>query len=203
MLLQGTAPGILGGIVKGFKAGKMVHTMESSTDPKSSFSQLEEKFLKPPFSESFPTVPDNEEVELNIGSATSITIIFLFVDSSLTSCLCFGTDDIEIDEEPPMAASSSHEVTNMKRGKPDFPVFVFMYVWIFKDQQRSFCSAEKGNERERLLGAPDDTKPRLRTREEIIAKYRKTEVTSDDGFSLSNLLYLKNRSSNKSCHLMW
>ncbi|KAJ4704421.1 Transducin family protein / WD-40 repeat family protein, putative isoform 5 [Melia azedarach] len=47
---------------------------------------------------------------------------------------------------------------------------------------------EKGNERERLLGAPDDTKPRLRTREEIIAKYRKTEDASSVAANARNKL---------------
>lgn len=42
----------------------------------------------------------------------------------------------------------------------------------------SFCTAEKETDREKLLGVPDDTKPRLRTPQEIIAKYRKATVKS-------------------------
>ncbi|KAK3212319.1 hypothetical protein Dsin_017025 [Dipteronia sinensis] len=126
---QGTAPGILGGIVKGFKGGKVDHPMDITTPPKSSFNHLEGKFSKPPFSDSSPTDKNYEEaMELNI-------------------------DDIEIDEAPSMAATSSHVATDMK--------------------------IEKKTERERLLGAPDNTKPHVRTREEIMAKYRKAEdVTS-------------------------
>ncbi|KAH9736585.1 v-snare coiled-coil domain-containing protein [Citrus sinensis] len=124
---QTTAAGILGGIVKGFKGEKMFHTLDVSIDPKSSFSQLEGIFSRPPFPDLSPAATNNEEIELNI-------------------------DDIEIDEPPSMMATSSHEVTNTKK--------------------------EKLSERERLLGAPDDAKPRLRTREEIIAKYRKAEDAS-------------------------
>ncbi|XP_049407712.1 uncharacterized protein LOC125871161 [Solanum stenotomum] len=58
-------------------------------------------------------------------------------------------DDIEIDEPVPVASSSSHNTQNSKIG----------------------------TEREKLLDSEgDDAKPRLRTREEIIAKYRKTGV---------------------------
>lgn len=58
-------------------------------------------------------------------------------------------DDIEIDEPVPVASTSSHNTQNSKRG----------------------------TEREKLLDSEgDDAKPRLRTREEIIAKYRKTGV---------------------------
>lgn len=60
-------------------------------------------------------------------------------------------DDIEIDEPVPMASTSSHSTQNIKRG----------------------------TEREKLLDSEgDDAKPRLRTREEIIAKYRKAEDAS-------------------------
>ncbi|XP_049368485.1 uncharacterized protein LOC125833389 [Solanum verrucosum] len=58
-------------------------------------------------------------------------------------------DDIEIDEPVPVASTSSHNTQNSKTG----------------------------TEREKLLDSEgDDAKPRLRTREEIIAKYRKTGV---------------------------
>lgn len=124
---QTTAAGILGGIVKGFRGEKMIHTLDDSIDPKSSFSQLGGIFSRPPFPDLSPAATNNEEIELNI-------------------------DDIEIDEPPSMMATSSHEVTNTKK--------------------------EKLSERERLLGVPDDAKPRLRTREEIIAKYRKAEDAS-------------------------
>ncbi|KAJ0027944.1 hypothetical protein Pint_34863 [Pistacia integerrima] len=124
---QGNAPGILG-IVKGFKVGKDIHTVDISTAPKSSFTHLEGIFLKPPFPDSSPTVTNDEKVvELNI-------------------------DDIEIDETPSVAAASSHEVAYMKK--------------------------DKGTDRERLLGTPYDTKPKQRTYEEVIAKYRKTEDAS-------------------------
>lgn len=121
---QGTKPGILGGIVKGFKGGKVDHSVEITLNPKSDFSHLEGAFSKQPFSDSYRTAVDTEEVvELNI-------------------------DDIEIDEPSlPTATTSSQDVKHMKR--------------------------EKWSEREQLLGATDDMKPKLRTPEEIMAKYRK------------------------------
>lgn len=121
---QGTKPGILGGIVKGFKGGKVDHSVDITLNPKSDFSHLEGAFSKQPFSDSYRTAVDTEEVvELNI-------------------------DDIEIDEPSlPTATTSSQDVKHMKR--------------------------EKWSEREQLLGATDDMKPKLRTPEEIMAKYRK------------------------------
>ncbi|XP_030925506.1 uncharacterized protein LOC115952465 isoform X1 [Quercus lobata] len=121
---QGTEPGILGGIIKGFKGRKVPHTEDFIPNPKVNFSHLEGIFLKSPFSDSSPAVTDNQEAEeLNI-------------------------DDIEIDEPLPAASSSSHDFQNIK--------------------------TEKGTERERLFqGGTDDTKPRLRTPEEIMATYRK------------------------------
>lgn len=48
----------------------------------------------------------------------------------------------------------------------------------------------KGTERERLFqGGTDDTKPRLRTPEEIMATYRKAGVISYDGFSLTSTVF--------------
>nr|GMC93790.1 Syntaxin-binding protein 5-like [Ipomoea batatas] len=73
-------------------------------------------------------------------------------------------DDIEIDEPTPMASTSSHEVQNTER--------------------------DKKTERERLFdfeGA--DTKPRLRTHEEILATYRKAgDASSAAGQARNKLL---------------
>ncbi|PIA32290.1 hypothetical protein AQUCO_04500116v1 [Aquilegia coerulea] len=114
---QGTAPGILGGIIKGFKGKKMSYTENSNEDlPKS--PHLDSIFSTVPFSDPSPDIGDHQEVELDI-------------------------DDIEI-EEPVAVASSSYVGKNIK------------------------------SEREKLFeGANEDIKPRLRTQEEIIAKYRK------------------------------
>ncbi|GLT66184.1 hypothetical protein SLA2020_385670 [Shorea laevis] len=121
---QGSASGILGGMVKGLKGGKVNTTTKAEYD----FSHLEGIFLKPSFSQTFPTVANSQEVEE------------------------LSIDDIEIDETP-LVASSSHEFVKTK--------------------------GEKETDREKLLGVPDDTKPRLRTPQEIIAKYRKaTDATS-------------------------
>ncbi|KAI9115963.1 hypothetical protein K1719_012893 [Acacia pycnantha] len=77
---QGIAPGILGGIVKGFKGGKNTQT-DSTALSTHNFAHLESLFLKPPSSDAPTSVPDNE-VELNI-------------------------DDIEIDEPPVTEGSTS------------------------------------------------------------------------------------------------
>lgn len=70
MLNQGTAPGILGGIVKGFKGGKVGRTVDITAEPKSGFTNLEEKFLNHSFLNSSSTEKIKEEdMDLNIGSA--------------------------------------------------------------------------------------------------------------------------------------
>ncbi|CAK7343904.1 unnamed protein product [Dovyalis caffra] len=99
---QGTKPGILGGIVKGFKGGSQ------------------------------------EVVELDI-------------------------DDIEIDEPSLTKATTSLQgVKHMKR--------------------------EKRSERDQLLGVADDMKPKLRTPEEIMAKYRKAGDASSAAAHARNKL---------------
>ncbi|KAL8517245.1 hypothetical protein ACS0TY_015467 [Phlomoides rotata] len=59
-------------------------------------------------------------------------------------------DDIEIDDPEPLASKLSHELDNKDKGKK--------------------------SDREKLLEDGAEIKPRIRTREEIIAKYRKTEL---------------------------
>ncbi|KAL6336520.1 hypothetical protein AAG906_022461 [Vitis piasezkii] len=91
---QGTAPGVLSGIVKGFKGGKVIHNVDLSASAKSNFAHLEDIFLRSPFPDPSPTATDNQEVvELNI-------------------------DEIEIDDEPlPVASTSSRQVKNHKKEK--------------------------------------------------------------------------------------
>ncbi|MED6130954.1 hypothetical protein PIB30_005608 [Stylosanthes scabra] len=84
---QITAPGILGGIVKGFKGGKGSPTKLTKI-PTSNFVHLEDKFFKSPLSESHQTVAD--ELELNI-------------------------DDIEIDEPITEVSTSSPNVKNKQK----------------------------------------------------------------------------------------
>ncbi|GMN40348.1 hypothetical protein TIFTF001_009573 [Ficus carica] len=134
---QGTAPGILGGIVKGLKGGKADKTVDLIKTPKSTFDHLEGIFLKCSHSDLFP--PDHEEAEeLDI-------------------------DDIEIDEPPPVASTSSADAKNMNK--------------------------EKGSERERLFeGGSDDVKPRLRTPEEIMAAYGKARDASSVAANARNKL---------------
>ncbi|CAN4106134.1 unnamed protein product [Withania somnifera] len=137
MLLQVGGPNILGTLVKGFKVGKINHTMDLTQMCESNFSHLEGVFMKNPLHpEPSPTKEVLEE-ELDI-------------------------DDIEIDEPVPVASTSSHNTQNSKRG----------------------------TEREKLLGSEgDDAKPRLRTREEIIAKYRKAgDASSAAGQARDKLL---------------
>ncbi|XP_062095137.1 uncharacterized protein LOC133801026 isoform X2 [Humulus lupulus] len=124
----GTAPGILGGIVKGLKVGKVDHSVDSTKSPKSTFNQLEGIFLKSLHASSTSYVDHQEAVELDI-------------------------DDIEIDESPPLASSSTDDHKNVKK--------------------------EKGSERDRLFGGgTEDFVPRVRTRDEIMAKYGKAKDAS-------------------------
>ncbi|KAL0309977.1 UNVERIFIED_CONTAM: hypothetical protein Sradi_5940000 [Sesamum radiatum] len=72
-------------------------------------------------------------------------------------------DDIVIDEPVPLASTSSHEVNNKDKGVK--------------------------SEREKLFDDGDDVKPRLRTREEIIATYRKAgDASSVAGQARNKLL---------------
>ncbi|MBA0577539.1 hypothetical protein Golob_023998, partial [Gossypium lobatum] len=130
---QGMAPGILGGIVKGFKGGKV----NTSAMPESNFTHLESKFSKTPIIDTSQNVNKHEEMELDI-------------------------DDIEIDDTLPVTSSSSHEAVKMKGGKE--------------------------TDREKLLGAADDSTPRVRTAQEIIAKYRKTGDASSAAAHARNKL---------------
>ncbi|XWS67252.1 hypothetical protein CRYUN_Cryun05aG0271400 [Craigia yunnanensis] len=131
---QGTAPRILGGIVKGFKGGKV----NTSATPESNFTHLESKFLKTPLVDTTRNVINKQEdLELDL-------------------------DDIEIDETPPVTSSSSHEAVKTKGGKE--------------------------SDREKLLGAPDDSTPRVRTAQEIIAKYRKAGDASSAAAHARNKL---------------
>lgn len=66
-MLQGTAPGILGGLVKGLKVGKADRSFDSTKTPISTFNQLEVIFLKSPHSGLSPSVDHQEDEELNIG----------------------------------------------------------------------------------------------------------------------------------------
>ncbi|XP_050114027.1 uncharacterized protein LOC126592386 isoform X2 [Malus sylvestris] len=136
---QGTASGILGGIVKGFKGGKMVQSGDPAAVLKSTFDRLEGTFSKSQLSEPSPPVDHQEVVELNI-------------------------DDIEIDEPLYVASTSSpHDVKDKKR--------------------------EGESEREKLFeGGTGDTKPRVRTAEEIRAKYRKAEGASSAASQARNKL---------------
>ncbi|KAL5550468.1 hypothetical protein UlMin_000644 [Ulmus minor] len=127
---QGPIPGILGGLVKGLKGGKADHTMDWTKSPKSTFDHLQAIFLKSSHSDSAASVDHQEHVELNI-------------------------DDIEIDEAPPVASTSSNDLRPIKKGK--------------------------GSERERLLeggSGADDVEPRVRTPQEIMAAYGKAKGAS-------------------------
>ncbi|KAK0586613.1 hypothetical protein LWI29_009696 [Acer saccharum] len=73
-----TAPGILSGIVKGFKAGKVEHKVDLQEISNSTCAHLDHIFSYPPFLKPHTvTVKDYQDVvELNIGSL-SLTLILL------------------------------------------------------------------------------------------------------------------------------
>ncbi|KAF8397271.1 hypothetical protein HHK36_016182 [Tetracentron sinense] len=89
---QGTTPGILGGIIKGFKGGKVRHTVDTTESlSKSNFMHLESIFSRVPYADPSTTITAEQEVaELNI-------------------------DDIEINEPVPVASTSSHKGKNDRR----------------------------------------------------------------------------------------
>lgn len=63
---QGSAPGIIGGIVKGLKGGKIVHTADLPTF-QSTYNHLEGIFSKYPQSDASPSVDQGAVAELDIG----------------------------------------------------------------------------------------------------------------------------------------
>lgn len=68
--MQSTAPGILGGIIKGFKGGKVGHPMDHSESlPRSTVIQkLDDIFSRFPFSDPSSSITVDQEVaELSIG----------------------------------------------------------------------------------------------------------------------------------------
>ncbi|CAK9173543.1 unnamed protein product [Ilex paraguariensis] len=125
---QSTAPGIIGGIIKGFKGGKVEQGVNLAEAREITIAHLEGIFSRFLFSDPFKSIGDDQKaVELNI-------------------------DDIAIDEPVPVTSSFVKSNNN---------------------------KTDKEKERERLFeGGSTDTKPKLRTREEIIAKYRKAGDTS-------------------------
>lgn len=67
--MQGTVPGIFGGIIKGFKGGKMGHPMDhSESSPRSTIiEKLDDIFSRFPFSDPSTSAVDQDVVELSIG----------------------------------------------------------------------------------------------------------------------------------------
>ena len=87
------------------------------------------------------------------------------------------TDDLEIDE-PLSVVSSSSKSDNERKGIKKFSGIVQLSS-LFTGLTSSATLSDKETERQRLFeGSSTDTKPRMRTREEIIAKYRKAGVIS-------------------------
>ncbi|KAL5975023.1 hypothetical protein ACLOJK_031699 [Asimina triloba] len=93
---QGATPGILGGIIKGFKGEKAWNTMVITEAPKSSIlDQLESTFSKVPFSVPSTIALDDLEDELDIGTFITLRILNMHAD------------DIEIDEARSMPSTST------------------------------------------------------------------------------------------------
>lgn len=119
--------GVLSGIVKGFKKDKSNNAKNAS--PEYSFSQLEEIFSRPVTSGLSGNAENKEEEEELLD-----------------------IDDIEIDDEPVLIASSSSRQAKGKQSE--------------KQKERLF------------QGTSVDIKPRTRTREEILAAYRGPEYAA-------------------------
>lgn len=90
----------------------------------------------------------------------------------------------------PIASTSSHKVDNKDKGIEEGGSLI-VNLWLDKGWiiwRYSYYLAEKKNEREKLFDDGPEIKPRLRTREEIIAKYRKAGVIYQS-FGLSYLYH--------------
>lgn len=125
---QASLPGVLGGIIKGFKGNKGENREGPTEDPVNLLAHLDAVFSRIPLSGSSTTISDDQEV------------IYLNID------------DIDIDEPAP-TPSFSQKIKIDKKG------------------------ADKGTDREKLFQGGTSstvTEPRMRTAEEIKAKYRKT-----------------------------
>uniref|UniRef100_A0A1D1Z041 Syntaxin-binding protein 5 n=1 Tax=Anthurium amnicola TaxID=1678845 RepID=A0A1D1Z041_9ARAE len=89
---QGPPPGILGGLMKGFKGGKVEHSFNASecSSRYSFIQQMENYFSRTPYPEASTTLSHEQEMELSI-------------------------DDINIDEDLPTASTSSHIDTHGRK----------------------------------------------------------------------------------------
>ncbi|XP_030537203.1 uncharacterized protein LOC115745765 isoform X2 [Rhodamnia argentea] len=132
---QASAPGILRGIVKGFKMREAANNGKHAATSKSGVTHLGDVFSKSPFADQLPTLGNNQEI-VDASSRTNDQEEELSID------------DIDIDDLAPTTSNS-----------------------ICKPQNK-----DNRMERDKLFdGATDVTEPRLRTPEEIIAKYRKRD----------------------------
>ncbi|KAL1819113.1 hypothetical protein ACET3Z_013982 [Daucus carota] len=134
---KGTAPGILGGIVKGLKGGKVTNASDLVANSKSNLNQLEQIFKRNPFPE--PVIFNEKDDQIIVDE--------------------LDIDDIHIDEPASVPSTSAPNVQK-----------------------------KRGSEREQLFdGEAAIEKPRLRTREEILATYRK-DASSVAGQARDKLL---------------
>lgn len=143
---------------------------------------LESLFSYPPFLKPSTAVKDDQGiVELNIGSCSCpppIILIHIPIIFVADLILVFGADDIDIDG--PVVYSPSQKNTTQKKGTT--PLMSFnarcLTFWThLKIDVPVIGFADKGTERDRLFdGGTIDSKPKLRTAEEIRAKYRKDGV---------------------------
>lgn len=206
MLLQGGGPNILGTLVKGFKAGKTNQNMDFSQMTQSNFSHLEGVFMKNPLhSELSPTKEVLEELELDIGNIPSYLSSYFFMTDIILCPYLFSisvfevplTEDLLLTQMILKSMTLSlwlllHLITHKIAKEVTYIKLIFCTFRIHNNKYFPVYIA--GTEREKLLDSVgDDAKPRPRTREEIIAKYRKTGVVIFVIFMISHSeLYLIN-----------
>ncbi|KAJ8445908.1 hypothetical protein Cgig2_009837 [Carnegiea gigantea] len=151
--------GVLSGIVKGFKKEKSNNAKNAS--PEYSFSQLEEIFSRPVTSGLSGNAENKEEEEELLD-----------------------IDDIEIDEQPVLIASSSSRQGNLvEHGSWNEQFVLYSGLVIVHCVIISLGIAAKGKQSEKqkdrlFQGTSVDIKPRTRTREEILAAYRGPEYAA-------------------------
>lgn len=77
-MIQDAVPGLLGGMIKTFKAIKEAHNADITVAHKNNFSHLESLFSTPPFFKPPAAGADDQDiVELNIGSLSSALFTFI------------------------------------------------------------------------------------------------------------------------------
>uniref|UniRef100_J3MPF3 V-SNARE coiled-coil homology domain-containing protein n=1 Tax=Oryza brachyantha TaxID=4533 RepID=J3MPF3_ORYBR len=146
------AGGFLGGIITGLKGkGEEDAKLKGSLIVQTMSEQLESLFLKESFVEPSISNPDDPMEELSI-------------------------DDIYIDDEmppaapPPASSSTSHHVNKKTTGR--YGTVCFDFLKRYNCELCTFMFAAEEERAKLFEGSSDVEKPRMRTQQEILTKYK-------------------------------